>query len=59
MDLTRLTDYNLWANDLTRDKLSTLIEEELSRDVLLPYGSIKNLVKHIIVAIEYNKINRV
>ena len=59
MELTRLADYNLWANDLTREKLSTLTEEEFSRDVLPPYGSIKNLVTHITAAIEYNKINKV
>jgi uncharacterized damage-inducible protein DinB len=44
MDLTRLADYNLWANDLTREKLGTLTEEEFSRGVIPPYGSIKNLV---------------
>ena len=59
MDLTRLADYNLWANDLTREKLRTLTEEEFSRDVLPPYGSIKNLVTHIVAAVEYNRINKV
>ena len=59
MDLTKLADYNLWANNLTREKLCTLTEEEFSRDVLPPYGSIKNLVTHIVAAIEYNRINKV
>jgi uncharacterized damage-inducible protein DinB len=59
MDLTQLADYNLWANDITREQLRTLTEEEFSRDVLPPYGCIKGLVAHIILAIEYNKVSRV
>jgi len=54
-----LADYNLWANDLTREKLSTLTEDEFCREVLPPYGSIKSLVTHIVAAIEYNRINKV
>jgi uncharacterized damage-inducible protein DinB len=57
MNLVKLAEYNLWANNRTRERLATLTEEELSKDILPPYGCMRNLVIHIISAIEYNKVN--
>jgi uncharacterized damage-inducible protein DinB len=59
MDLTQLAAYNLWANDITRQQLKILTEDEFSRDVLPPYGCIRGLVAHVILAIEYNKVSKV
>ena len=59
MDQSKLSDYNLWANDRVRKLLSGLTEEEFSRSVLPPYDSIRNLVAHIVLADEYNLVTRV
>ena len=59
MDLTKLAEYNLWANDRSRNLLRGLTEDEFSREVLPPYGNIRSLVSHIVMAIEINFVLRV
>jgi len=59
MDLEKLARYMIWANDIARDLLEELAEEEFSRDVLPPFGSIRSLCAHIMLAIEYNIETRV
>jgi uncharacterized damage-inducible protein DinB len=59
MEQSKLADYNLWANDRVRNLLSGLTEEEFSRHVLPPYDSIRNLVAHIVLAVEFNLVMRV
>jgi uncharacterized damage-inducible protein DinB len=54
MDLQRLTEYQIWADDKARKLLEGLMEEEFSREVLPPFGSIRSLCAHITIAIEYN-----
>lgn len=54
MNLQRLAEYQIWANDKARKLLGGLTEEEFSRDVLPPFGSIRNLCAHITLAIEFN-----
>ena len=59
MNLTKLAEYNIWANDKTRNLLRGLTEEEFSREVLPPYGNIRSLIAHIVLAIEINFVLRV
>ena len=59
MDLLKLAKYNIWANDKVRNLLKGLTEEEFSREVLPPYGNIRSLVAHIVLAIEFNFVLRV
>ena len=54
MNLVKLADYHMWANNRVRNKLLELGEEEYAREVIPPYKSIKNLVIHSIIAVEYN-----
>jgi uncharacterized damage-inducible protein DinB len=54
MDLRRLAEYQIWADDVARGLLGGLSEEEFSRDVLPPFGSIRSLCAHITLAIEFN-----
>ena len=54
MDLEKLAEYQMWADDVARGILGGLTEEEFSRDVLPPFGSIRSLATHIVLAIEYN-----
>jgi uncharacterized damage-inducible protein DinB len=54
MDLQRLAEYQIWADDKARELLEGLTEEEFSREVLPPFGSIRSLCAHITIAIEYN-----
>ena len=54
MNLQRLAEYQIWADDKARELLGGLTEEEFSRDVLPPFGSIRNLCAHITLAIEFN-----
>ena len=54
MDLFRLAEYQIWADDKARKLLMSLTEEEFSRDVLPPFGSIRSLCAHITLAIEFN-----
>jgi uncharacterized damage-inducible protein DinB len=59
MNAIKLADYNIWANDRVRSLLSVLTEEDFSQEILPPYGSIRSLVTHIVLAIEFNFVNRV
>lgn len=59
MDLEKLAEYQIWADDVARGILGGLTEEEFSRDVLPPFGSIRSLASHIVLAIEYNLEARV
>jgi uncharacterized damage-inducible protein DinB len=59
MKLEKLTEYQIWANDVTRGILGDLTEEEFSREVIPPFGSIRRLSSHIVLAIEYNIERRV
>ncbi len=59
MDLEKLAEYQIWADDVARGILEELPEEEFSRDVLPPFGSIRSLATHIVLAIEYNLERRV
>ena len=54
MDLQRLAEYQIWADDQARRLLLDLTEEEFSKDVLPPFGSIRSLCAHITLAIEFN-----
>ena len=54
MDLKKLAEYQIWADDKARELLADLTEEELSREVLPPFGSIRSLCAHITLAIEFN-----
>ena len=54
MNLQRLAEYQTWADDQARKLLLDLTEEEFSRDVLPPFGSIRSLCAHITLAIEFN-----
>lgn len=54
MDLRRLVEYQIWADDVARGLLGGLSEEEFSREVLPPFGSVRNLCAHITLAIEFN-----
>ena len=59
MDLEKLADYHLWANDRARKIIRGLSEDEFTRDVVPPFGSVKRLCIHMVMAIEYNLLNRV
>ena len=59
MNTLKLADYNIWANDRVRSLLSELTEEVFSQEILPPYGSIRSLVTHIVLAVEFNFVNRV
>lgn len=59
MKLEKLAEYQIWANDVTRGILGDLTEEEFSREVIPPFGSIRRLASHIVLAIEYNIEQRV
>ncbi|UCD45314.1 MAG: DinB family protein [Candidatus Bathyarchaeota archaeon] len=54
MDSRKIAKYMLWADDQARRLLEGLSEEEFSRDVLPPFGSIRSLCEHIILATEFN-----
>jgi len=59
MDLLKLAEYQLWANDRVRDLMLNLLEEEFSRDLIPPQGCIRNLCLHSILAVEYNLKRRI
>ena len=54
MDLKRIAEYMVWADDEARGLLAGLTEEEFSRDVLPPFGSIRSLCAHITLAVMFN-----
>lgn len=53
-NLEKLGTYQLWADSIVRDIIKTLTEEEFTQEVGPPFGSVKNVCTHIVVAIEYN-----
>jgi uncharacterized damage-inducible protein DinB len=59
MDLYKLSDYHLWANDRTRELIRGLSEEEFTKDAVPPFGSVKRLCIHMIMATEFNLLMRV
>lgn len=59
MDLEKLADYHLWANDRAREIIMGLSEEEFTRKVVPPFGSVKRLCIHMVMAIEFNLMRRV
>lgn len=54
VNLEKLCDYQVWANNIVRDILREFTEAEFTREIGPPFGSVKNLCMHIIIAIEYN-----
>lgn len=55
--LTRLCDYNHWANGRLFEALASLTDEEFARDVAGSYGSIRNTMVHLLSA-EWGWIDR-
>jgi uncharacterized damage-inducible protein DinB len=54
MILEKLARYQFWADDIARGLVGDLTDEEFSREILPPFGSIRSLCAHITIAIEYN-----
>jgi uncharacterized damage-inducible protein DinB len=54
MNPVKLAKYQIWADGVIMRLLGELSPEEFDRDVLPPYGSIRNLCAHIILAMEFN-----
>jgi uncharacterized damage-inducible protein DinB len=59
MDLEKLADYHLWADDRTREIIKDLSHEEFTREVVPPFGSVKRLCIHMVMAIEFTLRRRV
>ena len=54
MNLEKVLQYHVWADDTVREIVRELDDEEFTREVGPPFGSIKNVCVHIVVALEYN-----
>lgn len=54
MNPEKLAEYQIWADGVIIKLLRELSHEEFDRDVLPPFGSIRNLCTHIILAMEFN-----
>ena len=54
MRLEKLARYQIWADDAARRLLADLTDEEFDREVLPPFGSIRKLTAHIVLAMEFN-----
>jgi uncharacterized damage-inducible protein DinB len=54
MILEKLARYQLWADDIARGLVGDITDEEFSREILPPFGSIQSLCAHIAIAIEFN-----
>ncbi|MBU7016640.1 MAG: DinB family protein [Theionarchaea archaeon] len=54
VSLIKLCDHQIWADSLIRDTLHNLPEEEFTQEIGPPFGSVKNLCVHIVLALEYN-----
>jgi uncharacterized damage-inducible protein DinB len=54
MILEKLARYQLWADEIARGLVGGLTDEEFSREILPPFGSIRSLCAHITIAIEFN-----
>ena len=59
MNLSKLADYHLWANNRVRSKIIELTQEQYTKEVIPPYNSIQRLVLHTILAVEHNLKSRV
>jgi uncharacterized damage-inducible protein DinB len=59
MNIIKLAEYNIWANNEVRDVLETLTEEEFSKEIIPPFNSIKQLCLHSLIAIEFNLKRRI
>lgn len=49
-DLNRLYAYNRWANDITRQCVQKISDEELDRDLKSSFPSIRATLEHLIMA---------
>ena len=47
MILEKLARYQLWADDIARGLVGDLTDEEFTREILPPFGSIQSLCAHI------------
>ena len=54
MELVKLASYQIWADSVIIRLIGELSQEEFDRDVLPPFGSIRNLCTHIILTMEFN-----
>ena len=54
MNPVKLAEYQIWADGVIMRLLGELSQEEFDRDVLPPFGSIRNLCTHIVLAMEFN-----
>ena len=54
MNPEKLAEYQIWTDGVIMRLLRELSQEEFDRDVLPPFGSIRNLSTHIILAMEFN-----
>ena len=54
MILEKLARYQLWADDIARGLVRDLNDEEFTREILPPFGSVQSLCAHITIAIEFN-----
>jgi len=54
INLEKLCRYQMWADNIVQDIIRGLTEEEFTREIGPPFGSVKNLCVHIVVALEYN-----
>ena len=59
MNLEKLADFHLWADDRAREIIRDLSYEEFTREVVPPFGSVKRLCIHMVMAIEFNLRRRV
>jgi len=59
MDLEKQANYHIWANDRAREIIKCLSDEEFTREVVPPFGSVKRLCIHMVMAIEFNLMRRV
>ncbi len=59
MNLEKLADYHIWADDRAREIISDLSHEEFTREVVPPFGSVKRLCIHMVMAIEFTLRKRV
>ncbi|MFX0085825.1 MAG: DinB family protein [Candidatus Hodarchaeota archaeon] len=52
MIFSNLVKYHLWANNLAREIINKLTEEEFSKDFGKIIGSVRDKVEHIVLALE-------
>ena len=58
MNLAKLADYHMWANDRVRSILKGLSQEEYEKVLIPPLNTIQRIVVHSILACEYNFITK-